>query len=73
MEGGFRGNPGAEQRMRSNSAESPIWAAKAIMVGNFDRGKWRDFLFFLRCMRLYEVGLAVDLRIPPKHVKNAQD
>jgi hypothetical protein len=42
------------------------------MVGKFDRGKWRDFSFFLRCMRFYEDGLAVDLRIPPKGVENVQ-
>ena len=68
----MRGTLVAEERVRSNSAESPIWAAVAIMVGNFGRGKWRDFLFFFRYMRVYEDGLTVDLRISLKGVKKAR-
>jgi len=41
------------------------------MVGNSGRGKWRDFLFFFRYMRVYVDGLAVDLRISSKDVKKA--
>ena len=55
--------------MRPNSAESPIWAAVAIMVGNFKRGKWRDFSFFFRYMRVYEDRLGADARISPKEAK----
>jgi hypothetical protein len=39
------------------------------MVGNSGRGKWQDFSFFFRYMRVYEDGLAVDLRISLKDVK----